>query len=111
MSDIPDEPRRIELNTEELRQKINLETGKLGWPELQRHFARGVLVVVSSELDLIEVAASIAEDDAGKFDGWFKTGMIGRASDDDAKRWQEGSPVFWSAVVAPWVLVQEITVQ
>lgn len=101
----------IELNAEELRHKINHETGRLGWPELQRHYARGVVVVVAKDLDLIEVAATIAEDNSEQFDAWASRGMIHRAQDEEAQRWEQDQTIFWSAVVAPWVLVQEITIQ
>jgi len=99
----PDEP---ELNAEELRQKIKLETGQLSWQELQRHFAHGVVVVVSQELDLIEVAAAFAEDDKARFEAWIEANKVWRAKDDDAIQWHASNAEFWSAVVAPWVLVQ-----
>ena len=102
----PDDP---ELNAEQLRQKLNLETGQLGWQELQRHFARGVVVVVSKELDLIEVAVAFAEDDKTRFEVWIEAGQVWRATDEDAKQWHETDAGFWSAVVAPWVLVQEFS--
>lgn len=97
-----------QLNTEELRQKINLETGQLDWPELARHFARGVVVVISPSLDLIEVASAFSEDDKAQVENWVSEELIHRAMDTDAKRWESQKSRFWSAVVAPWVLVQEI---
>jgi hypothetical protein len=100
---------RIELNTEELRQKINLETGQISWSELQKYFAKGNVIVVSPELDLIDVAARFAEDDKQTVGTWIASEMIKRALDDDAREWQERQSHFWSVVVAPWILVQEIT--
>lgn len=97
----------IELNSEQLRQKINLETSQLSWSELQRHFARGVVIVVSDELDLIEVAAVFSEDNKSQVEKWLNSKLIHRAQDDDARLWQAEDCAFWSAVVAPWVLVQE----
>ena len=93
---------------EELRRKLNLETAKLPWGELQRHFARGVMVVVSPELDLVEVATATAVNDSASVRNWGEQGLVARASDDDARRWQENDPAFWAVVVAPWVLVQEV---
>lgn len=104
---MPDEP--IELNADELRQKLNLETGRLSWPELQRHFARGVVVVADSQLDLIEVAAGFAEDNKPRIENWIQQGQLARANDEHALRWSEQQPDFWSVVVVPWVIVQEIT--
>ncbi len=101
----------IELNPEDLRQKINLETGRLSWPELQRHFARGMVLVVAKELDLIEVAARIAENDAQTIAEWKASGDIHVANDANAMQWEAANTLFWANVVAPWVVVQEITRQ
>ena len=40
-----------------------METGKLSWHEAERFFAKGIMVKVAAELDLIEVAAAMAEDE------------------------------------------------
>lgn len=92
---------------DELRAKLNLETGKLSWPELQRHFARGVVVVVENKLDLVEVAATFAEDNRPRAARWLDSGQVRRADDADALRWHTGAMSLWTIVVAPWVLVQE----
>jgi hypothetical protein len=102
-----DEP--VELNTEELRQKLNQETGKLSWEELQRFFARGVVVIAGPELDLIEVAAAFAEDNKQRIEQWIESDQLERANDEHALQWQARNTVFWSVVVAPWVIVQEFS--
>lgn len=91
-----------------LRQRLNSETGKITWPELQRHFARGVVLKVSADLDLVEVAASMAADDSGKVAEWLRQGGIATADSADARDWQARQPCFWAVVTAPWVLIQEI---
>lgn len=91
-----------------LKQKLNLETGKLGWPELQTFFARGVVIVVNPEQDLIEVAVQLSEDNARLIEQMINNGEIIRANDEHARRWVENSLSFWSVVIPPWVLVQEI---
>jgi len=98
---------RIELNSDELRQKINLETGTIEWSELVKHFAKGMVVVIGTDLDLIEVAERFAADDQVQVAKWIEQAKISRAMDDDARRWNENNTMFWSVVVAPWVLVQE----
>ena len=52
------------MNKEEIRVRdiLNAQTGQLAWPELARHFARGVVVVVSQEEDLVAVAESMLGD-------------------------------------------------
>lgn len=102
MNDIP--PNKHE----QLLAHFNAQTARLGWSELVRHFARGVVVKVAPELDLVTVAAAMSQDRADEVDAWSRAGRIQRASDDDARDWHECDSVFWAVVVAPWVLVQEI---
>jgi len=96
-------------STEELLfQKLNQETGKINWNELQRYFAKGVVIVVKSSLDLVKVAEQFSQDNDSAIKSYLDTGEICHASDLDAKKWNELSQTFWAIVIAPWVLVQEI---
>ena len=90
-----------------LRDLLNAQTGRIAWSELQRHFARGVVLNVAQGLDLVEVAARVAEDDRAALENWMQAGQLAKASIDDARRWQDGQSWFWAVVAAPWVLVQE----
>ena len=91
----------------ELRARLNAETGKLALHEIERHFARGVVVKVAMDLDLIEVATSMTKDDKATIEQLMQADKLSRASVDDLKDWHERNPAFWAVVVAPWVLVQE----
>ena len=91
-----------------LLAEINGETGKLEWTELQRHFARGVVLRLAAGHDLVEIAAAMARDDKTRVAAWLETGVLARADVEDAQRWEQTRPLFWAVVVAPWVLVQEI---
>ena len=90
-----------------LRAKLNGETAKMGWAEMQRHHARGVVVRVAGELDLIDVAVAMAHDDGVAVSRWMQAGQVGKVTDDQARDWLARDPALWSVVVAPWVLVQE----
>jgi len=93
----------------DLRTRLNAETARLVWPELERHFARGAVIRVDPSLDLIDVAISVSEDDKEKVELWMNTGLVGHPSMEDAKDWVERQPDFWTVVVAPWVLIQEVS--
>ena len=95
----------IELHS---RERLAGESGVLTWLELQRHFARGVVLVAESTLDFLDVAAALANDDAESTGAWTREGLLHRATDDDARRWVEAQATFRAVVVAPWVLVQEL---
>jgi len=91
----------------DVRHLLNAQTGRLGWAELQRHFARGVVIRVSGDLDLVEAAARLVEDDKRAIQDWMETGWLAKATLEDARRWEAGQAEFWAVVAAPWVLVQE----
>jgi len=95
----------VEVKVQDL---LNAQTGKLSWPELARHFARGVVVRVSAGQDLLKIAESLVGDQSDEIEQLYEQGLLRRALDDDAITWQENSTEFWAVVVAPWVLVQEI---
>lgn len=97
----------MQEDPELLSAKLNLETGRIAWPELQRHFARGHVVKVAAGLDLVEVALAMARDDAGVLQSWLASGAVVRADTADALAWNQRQSRFWAVVVAPWVLVQE----
>ncbi|NHZ32555.1 DUF2288 domain-containing protein [Massilia rubra] len=93
-------------NDTELRAKINLETARLPWAELQRHFAQGTVVFVSAELDLVDVAVRISHDDKDSIAAWMGDGKLGKVSDAQAQAWTEADAVLWTSVVHPFILVQ-----
>jgi len=88
--------------------KLNQETARINWQELQRYFAKGLLVVVSKELDLVKVAEDISRDQETTIKSYLESERIHRATDDQALQWNENKQDFWAVVIAPWVLVQEI---
>ncbi|MDD5364691.1 MAG: DUF2288 domain-containing protein [Gallionellaceae bacterium] len=92
----------------DIRQQLNAQTGRLGWQELERHFARGSVIKVAAELDLVEVALCVAQDDKAAIESWLASGAIARAETEDALAWHGRQAEFWAVVAAPWVLVQEI---
>jgi hypothetical protein len=94
--------------TEVLRAKINRETAKIPWKELQRFFAQGRVVFVSSELDLVEVAVGAADDRSAELESWMSDGKIATVTDEQARRWLELDALLWTVVVKPWVFIQEI---
>lgn len=99
----------MEQETEaELRARLHGETAQIPWRELQRFFASGVTVAVSSQLDLLDVAYHLSQDNKASVAGWMDSGGLGRVTDEQALAWLEADATVWSVVVKPWVLVQEI---
>ncbi len=92
------------------KEKVNLETAQIAWTDLQRFFAKGEVVWVSDELDLIEVSYQFSIDDKASVQNWLEAQQIALVSDTQALRWFEENAELWAVVVKPWILVQEIQV-
>jgi len=96
-------------NKEEIyRAKVNLETAQIAWREVQRFFASGAAVHVSNDLDLVEVAFQMSEDNAEQIRQWMLEGKLGKVSDEQAAEWFETDALVWAVVVSPWLLVQHL---
>lgn len=93
------------------REELNTETAKILWKELERFFANGTTIYVSPDLDLIDVALEVCQDNKAQMEQWMAEGQVGQVSDDQAIEWLEAETTVWSVVVKPWVLVQPLKVQ
>ncbi len=83
------------------------ETARISWGELEPLFARGVLLRVAHELDLVSVAEAIATDAKQEVAQWLASGLLERLQAAEAAGYVERDPELWAVVVSPWVLVQE----
>ncbi len=96
-----------ETNKQEIyRAKVNLETSRIAWKELQRFFASGAAIYVSPDLDLVEVAFQISEDNKAQVARWMEAGQVARVTDAQAQSWYDADAEMWAVVVSPYVLVQ-----
>jgi len=53
------------------RARINSETSKIAWQELQRFFAQGHAIYVSPDLDLVDVAWEMSRDSKEQLEAWM----------------------------------------
>ena len=90
------------------RARINGEVAKMPWLELQRFFAAGKVMWINSELDLVNVAYALHQDDIEQVKIWTEDQQLAAVSDDQAKRWIKADATLWTVVIKPWVLVQEL---
>lgn len=92
-----------------LKDKLNLETGRIAWKDLQTYFAHGSVIFVDASLDLLDVAEQLAADNSALFSEWMAKGLVMKVTDAQALEWYGRDVSLWSVVIKPWVLVQEET--
>jgi hypothetical protein len=91
-----------------LHAKLNLETAPITWKELERFFASGAVYFVAANLDMVDVAVQISQDNSAAVKAWLDAGELSAVSDAQALQWLEANATLWSVVVKPWILVQEM---
>lgn len=96
------------MEDSDLNTRLNKETARIAWKDLQSHFARGVAVYVAPELDLIDVAKHFAADEATKIQSLMSDQRVALVSEAQAGEWAEADQEMWAVVVLPWVLVQPV---
>ena len=96
-------------NTEhdELLAKLHSETASIAWRELELFFARGVVIEVHSELDLVQVACMLVLDNSGGISELMNKKHITPPTATQARQWHKDNTVLWTVVVSPFVLVQQ----
>lgn len=98
-----------EITSQELlRGKINSETARIPWTELQRYFAGGYTLKVDQQLDLVEVAYQMQQDNAAQIESWMNDQLLRQVSNDEARQWYNDDQQMWACVIKPWVLVQAL---
>ena len=90
-----------------LYAKINLETARISWKELERFFAGGRIISVVDHLDMIRVAQLMASDDVTTISAMLEKKEIGKVTDEQARIWSDSEASLWAVVVNPWILVQQ----
>jgi hypothetical protein len=83
------------------------ETARISWDELQPFFARGALLWVAAELDLVAVAEALAQDDRVSVAKWLEDELLAAVAAPLAEDLLQRDPELWAVVVAPWVVIQE----
>ncbi|MEZ4317716.1 MAG: DUF2288 domain-containing protein [Myxococcota bacterium] len=93
-----------------MREKLVGEVMGCTWADLEPHHERGALLVVSPDLDLVEVAEAVATDGADRVGAWITVGRLGRPTEGLVERWSAGVARFQFVIVQPYVLAQELAV-
>ncbi|HAB03799.1 MAG TPA: DUF2288 domain-containing protein [Pseudomonas sp.] len=92
--------------TSTLYAKLLGETAIIEWKALERFWAKGDLIWVEPSLDLIEVAAAMAENRSEMVAKWRNDGTVGPVTAEQASDLQSRDPEIWAVVVSPFIVVQ-----
>ena len=90
-----------------IKTQLTEQIANIEWNLLIPHAQRDALVVVKEQLDLLDVAVAVAEDDSTLVQDWIAQQLIYKPSPQDLSTWNsEPSKQFTTLIVQPFVLVQ-----
>ena len=90
-----------------MRETLAAALGNVFFADLRAHLARGAVVVLAAELDILEVGEALAADDKAKVAAWIEKEQLRKPSLLELEAWSKIDDDRWeSLVVAPFVLVR-----
>ncbi len=90
-----------------LREALSRALGRVQWSDLRAHSDRMALFLVV-DVDLLDVAVAVAEDDTLAVEQWIEERKLLRPSRLQLSRWSDDqNKPFDSVVVQPYVLAVE----
>ncbi|MCD6186912.1 MAG: DUF2288 domain-containing protein [Desulfuromusa sp.] len=90
-------------------ESFKRDLAEVNWRELKIHLQRDSIIIVAAELDLIEVAVAVADDDKTRVEIWIAENQLAKPTAEHLERWQqESGNRFQMLIVQPFILVQEI---
>ena len=87
---------------------LKQECAPIAYKEIEQFFARGMLVLVAEDLDIIEVALCIQADDTQQINEWISSEKVIRVHDEYALKWSKKETILMAVTAVPWLLVQEV---
>ena len=90
-------------------ESFKRDLAEVCWRELKIHLQRDAIITVSTALDIITVAAAVANDDKAAVEGWIHNNQLGKPTEEQLKSWEEHQDKsFKMLIVQPFILVQEL---
>jgi len=90
-------------------ESFKRDLAEVNWRELKIHLQRDAIIIVAAELDLIEVAVAVADDDKARVETWIAENQLVKPTVEQLESWeQEPDNRFQMLIVQPFILVQEI---
>ncbi len=106
MSQNPKDPQNPPTD---LRKQLEESVDLADWAMIFPHTQRDGVVVVATQLSLVEVGVKLAEDDAATLTQWLEKSWVGKPSAVQLESWKEDPQrKFKILIVQPYVLIQEI---
>ncbi|MBD2343718.1 DUF2288 domain-containing protein [Anabaena subtropica] len=95
----------------DLRAELSETIDEAEWEWLIPHVQRDAVILISLDLNLLDVGEAIASDNISSVQQWIDQQLITKPSVDQVGEWNgDRQKRFNTLIIQPYVLVQEIAV-
>lgn len=92
-----------------IREKLKSEMEEVEWDAIHSHAERGAVILISEELDLLDVAETVAQDEKNQIEKWVGLELMRKPDLAEIDRWNEApQQKFRFVILAPFILVQRL---
>jgi hypothetical protein len=92
----------------DIQTQLTEEIAKIDWKSLIPHGQRDALIVVSPDLNLIDVGEAMANDNVAIVQTWISQQLIRKPFSEELSSWNTlPDKEFTSLIIQPFVLIQE----
>jgi len=93
----------------EMVESFKRDLAEVSWRELKIHLQRDAIIVVDTDLVLIDVAVAVADDDKVLVETWINENKLGKPTEEHLQTWEDGSDSrFKMLIVQPFILIQSL---
>ena len=92
----------------ELKQKLKEEVAAISWNSLAPHDKRGCVLILHEELDLVETAMAVAEDNSSLIAEHLDKNLLSRPTESQKDSWAKVGMTFNFLIVQPFVLIKPL---
>lgn len=90
------------------RDELQQQCAAIAYQEIQRFFAKGMMVLVADGVDIIDVAWLMQNNEVTTLTQLIAQKKVIRVHDKHAKKWSKKNTQLLAITVVPWLLVQEM---
>lgn len=92
----------------DLKTQLQDDLAMVEWKSLEMHIKEDRLIIVDSELDLIEVAIAVIEDNTSKVQELIHCGKLRKPAIEEIELWAQlpDKEIFKVLIAQPYVLTQ-----
>jgi hypothetical protein len=92
----------------DLRKQLEEMVDLAKWDWLEVHALKGRVIVVSSQLELVEAGVAVTEDNSKLVKQWLDDSWLYSPTESQVNRWnQNRDQEFTSLIIHPFVLIKE----